>query len=108
MNNWQDRQVDMAFAVFNRRSWSGDQTFKAVVNIKTDESGNTNTTLTQELIIGGWNRSAVHGNATFNRCGTIIDPFRDKGFGQELHSGISYGIERLNNFEFILVPEITL
>lgn len=108
VNNWQDRQVDMAFAVFNRRSWSGDQTFKAVVNIKTDESGNTNTTLTQELIIGGWNRSAVHGNATFNRCGTIIDPFRDKGFGQELHSGISYGIERLNNFEFILVPEITL
>jgi len=108
VNNWQDRQVDMAFAVFNRRSWSGDQTFKAVVNIKTDESGNTNTTLTQELIIGGWNRSTVHGNATFNRCGTIIDPFRDKGFGQELHSGKRFGIERLNDFEFILVPEITL
>lgn len=108
VNNWQDRQVDMAFVVFNRRSWSGDQTFKAVVNIKADESGNTNTTLTQELTIGGWNRSEVHADATFNRCGTIIDPFRNKGFGFESHSGVSYGIERLNKFEFILVPEITL
>ena len=108
VNNWQDRQVDMSFVVFNRRSWSGDQEFKAVVNIKSDNSGNTNTTLTQELTIGGWNRAQVHADATFNRCGTIIDPFRDKGFGTETHSSKNYGIERLNKFEFILVPEITL
>lgn len=108
VNNWQDRQVDMSFVVFNRRSWSGDQVFKVVVNINSDNSGNTNTTLTQELTIGGWNRAQVHADATFNRCGTIIDPFRDKGFGTETHSSKNYGIERLNKFEFILVPEITL
>lgn len=108
VNNWQDRQVDMAFVVFNRRSWSGDQTFKAVVTIKTDDTGNTSSTITQELTIGGWNRAAVHADATFNRCGTIIDPFRDKGFGTETHQNQSYGIERLNKFEFILVPEINV
>ncbi|MHA7130294.1 hypothetical protein [Algoriphagus namhaensis] len=108
INNWQDRQVDMAFVVFNRRAWSGDQTFKAIVTIKTDENGNSSATTTQELTIGGWNRSQVHADATFNRCGTIIDPFRDKGFGAENHQNKSYGIERLNKFEFILVPEINL
>jgi hypothetical protein len=108
VNNWQDRQVDMAFVVFNRRSWSGDQEFKAIVNLKVDELGNTTSTITQELTIGGWNRAEVHADATFNRCGTIIDPFRDKGFGTESHGGKSYGIERLSKFEFIVVPEITL
>lgn len=108
VNNWQDRQVDMAFVVFNRRSWSGDQTFKATVTIKSDNTGNTSNTITQELTIGDWNRAQVHGDATFNRCGTIIDPFRNKGFGTEFHGNASYGIERLNKFEFILVPEIII
>lgn len=108
VNNWQNRQIDLAFVVFNRRPWSGKEEYNAVVKIKTDESGNTNTEITQELTIGGWQRSQVHGNATFNRCGTIIDPFRDKGFGTEFHDGKSYGVERLNKFDFILVPEITL
>ena len=108
VNNWQDRQVDMAFVVFNRQPWSKKEEYTAVVKIKSDESGNTNTEITQELTIGGWQRSKVHGDATFNRCGTIIDPFRDKGFGLETHQNRSYGIERLNKFEFLLVPEITL
>ncbi|HAS60170.1 MAG TPA: hypothetical protein DCS64_17165, partial [Algoriphagus sp.] len=108
VNNWQNRQVDLAFVVFNRRPWSGKEEYNAVVKIKTDESGNTNTEITQELTIGGWQRSQVHGNATFNRCGTIIDPFRDKGFGSETHQNKSYGIEKLNKFEFLLVPEITI
>jgi hypothetical protein len=108
VNNWQDRQVDMAFVVFNRQPWSKKEEYTAVVKIKSDESGNTNTEITQELTIGGWQRSKVHGDATFNRCGTIIDPFRDKGFGLETHQNRSYGIEKLNKFEFLLVPEITL
>lgn len=107
VNNWQDRQVDLAFVVFYRKR-HGKESYEAVVTVKTDSDGNFNSTITQTLKVGGWSRSRLHGDATFNRCGTIVDPFRDKGFGLEGHSGTNYGIERINKFEFILVPEISL
>jgi hypothetical protein len=103
INNWQPRQLDMAFVVFNRRPYAGKQEFTASVTVKNGE-----VTTMQTATVGGWSRSQNYSNAVFERCGTIHDPFRNKGAGRESHNGILYGIERLRNFEFILVPEITL
>lgn len=102
VNNWLDRQVDMAFVVWNKRP-SRSQTFTGTVTIKDGEVSTT-----QTLTIGGWNMTQRHADTYFNRCGTVLDPFRNKGFGTEIHGTVSYGIEKLGHFEFILVPEITL
>lgn len=102
VNNWLERQVDLAFVVWNKRP-SRSQTFTGTVTIKDGEL-----TSTQTLTVGNWSMTQRHADTYFNRCGTILNPFRDKGFGRESHVGVMYGIEKLGNFEFILVPEITL
>jgi hypothetical protein len=82
-----------------------DQTETVSVNIKTNSNGDTET---QTAVVGGWSLTQLHFSQTFNKCGTINDPFSDSGFGLRSYSGVNYGVERFNKFMFYLVPEIQL
>lgn len=104
INNWLDRQIDMKLLVFNRRPSNSD-TETVSVNIKTNSNGDTET---QTAVVGGWSLTQLHFSQTFNKCGTINDPFSDNGFGLRSYSGVNYGVERFNKFMFYLVPEIQL
>lgn len=48
----------------------------------------------------------LHFKQTFNKCGTINDPFTDRSFGQRTYLGVDYGIERFGKFQIYLVPQI--
>ncbi len=55
---------------------------------------------------GNKTSTQLHFKQTFNKCGTINDPFTDRGFGQRTYLGVDYGIERFGKFQFYLVPQI--
>lgn len=104
INNWEDRQVDMAMVLFNRRP-SNSETTQVSVIIKINSAGQTESQVTT---VGGWNYSQLHFRQTFNKCGTINNPFTDRGFGQRSYLGVNYGVERFGKFQFYLVPQIQL
>ena len=104
INNWEDRQVDVSMIVFNRRPSNNDETQVTAV-IKVNPEGQTESQVTT---VGGWNFAQLHFSQTFNKCGTINNPFTDRGFGQRTYLGVDYGIERFGKFQFYLVPQIQL
>lgn len=104
INNWEDRQVDMAMVLFNRRP-SNSETTQVSVIIKINSEGQTESQVTT---VGGWTYSQLHFRQTFNKCGTINNPFTDRGFGQRSYLGVNYGVERFGKLQFILVPQIQL
>ncbi|MDP2041798.1 MAG: hypothetical protein Q8S14_09830 [Algoriphagus sp.] len=65
-------------------------------------------TESQVTTVGGWTYSQLHFKQTFNKCGTINNPFTDRGFGQRSYLGVNYGVERFGKFQFYLVPQIQL
>lgn len=104
VNNWEDRQVDASVVLFNRRPSNNDETQVTAV-IKVNPEGQTESQVTT---IGGWNFAQLHFSQTFNKCGTINNPFTDRGFGQRTYFGVDYGVERFGKFQFYLVPQIQL
>ncbi len=104
INNWEDRQVDMAMVLFNRRP-SNSETTQVSVIIKVNPEGQTESQVTT---VGGWTYSQLHFRQTFNKCGTINNPFTDRGFGQRSYLGVNYGVERFGKLQFYLVPQIQL
>jgi len=104
INNWVDMQVDMKLLLFNKRPGNSDEV-QVSVNVKTNSQGQTET---QFATVGNVAYYQIHFAQTFNKCGTINNPFSDRGFGQRSYLGVNYGVERFGKFEFYLVPEIQL
>jgi hypothetical protein len=102
INNWEDRQVDMVMVLFNKRPSNSDEVQVTAV-IKVNTEGQTESQVTT---IGNKSYTQLHFKQTFNKCGTINDPFTDRGFGQRTYLGVDYGIERFGKFQFYLVPQI--
>ncbi len=94
----------MKLVVFNRRPSNSDKE-NVTVNIKINSNGDTEA---QTTVVGDWSLTQIHFSQTFNKCGTISNPFSDNGFGQRSYLGVNYGVERFNKFMFYLVPEIQL
>jgi hypothetical protein len=94
----------VSLVLFNRRPSNNHET-KVTAVIKVNPEGQTESQLTT---VGGWNFAQLHFSQTFNKCGTINNPFTDRGFGQRTYLGVDYGIERFGKFQFYLVPQIQL
>tara|TARA_R110002020_G_scaffold218_6_gene1058 strand:+ start:480 stop:803 length:324 start_codon:yes stop_codon:yes gene_type:complete len=78
--------------------------------IKINSSGQTEV---QQTTVGGWSKTQLHFSQTFNRCGTISDPFSPNNpitssVAQRSYANVNYRVERFNKFEFYLAPRITL
>jgi hypothetical protein len=104
INNWVDMQVDMKLLLFNKRPGNSDGV-QVTVHVKTNSQGQTEA---QYATVGYLSYWQIHFAQTFNKCGTINNPFFDRGFGQRFYLGVNYGIERFGKFEFYLVPQIQL
>jgi hypothetical protein len=61
-----------------------------------------------DATVGDVSYYQIHFAQTFNKFGTINNPFSDKGFGQISYLGVNHGIERFGKFEFYLVPQIQI
>jgi hypothetical protein len=97
-------QVDMKLLLFNKRPGNSDEV-QVTVNVKTNSQGQTEA---QVATVGGVSYYQIHFAQTFNKCGTINNPFIDRGFGQRSYLGVNYGVERFGKFEFYLVPQIQI
>ena len=104
INNWEDHQIDMAMVLFNKRPQNSDE-IQVSTQVKVNSTGQTEF---QQTSVGGWNKYQVSFKQTFNKCGTINDPFSNRGFGQRSSSSVSYGVERFGKFMFYLKPQIQL
>jgi hypothetical protein len=104
INNWGDHQIDMAMVLFNKRPQNSDE-IQVSTQVKVNSEGQTEF---QQTSVGGWNKYQVHFKQTFNKCGTINDPFFNRGFGQRSSAGVNYGVERFGKFMFHLKPQIQL
>jgi hypothetical protein len=104
INSWADHQVDMAMVLFNKKPRNSDGVQVTTV-IKINSSGQTETQVTT---VGNFSDYQLHFKQTFNKCGTINDPFSNRGFGQRSSAGVNYGVERFGKFMFYLKPQIQL
>ncbi len=94
----------MAMVLFNRRPSNSDETQVTAI-IKVNSDGQTESQVTT---VGGWDYAQLHFKQTFNKCGTINDPFTNRGFGQRTYLGVNYGVERFGRFQFYLIPQIQI
>jgi hypothetical protein len=104
INNWEDHQIDMAMVLFNKRPTNSDGV-QVSTQVKINSTGQTETQITT---VGNFSGYQLHFKQTFNKCGTINDPFSNRGFGQRSSSGVNYGTERFGKFMFYLKPQIQL
>jgi len=101
---WRTSPGSFIMVLFNKRPSNSDE-IQVTAVIKVNPEGETESQVTT---VGNKTYTQLHFSQTFNKCGTINNPFTDRGFGQRTYLGVDYGIERFGKFQFYLVPQIQM